>query len=373
VGWSRLIPHALPAAVLALVVVLDVWAGPGQVVLGLVAISPLVAATVLPLRATVAYGVLALTVAALIGVYDEQYTAGNALAQAVRLIGVSLGGVVAAVACRMRLRREEEIARLSAVTATSAAAVKLAETLQLDLLGPPPSAGPWEFAVRYVPASRHAQVGGDWYDAFPTTDGGTVLVIGDVAGHGPPAAAGMAQVRGMLRTAAQVVAGSPAGALTVLDRTLATVGVPTLVTALVAVLHPHGGAGRDGPAALLCWSNAGHPPPVLRRADGTVQLLDRPPAMLLGVAAGGRREDHELFLHPGDTLLLYTDGLVERRTAPIDDGLAWLVETVRASGGRPLDDLCDGVLRSIGGRVDDDVALLAVRVPAGRSARAQRE
>ena len=163
----------------------------------------------------------------------------------------------------------------------------------------------------------------------------------------------------MLRAIASSAADSPATALSTLDQVLADLAVHTLVTVTVAVLDP-GGAGT----MRLTWSNGGHPPPVLARADGAVELLARTPERVLGVAPGTHRTDHELAFRPGDTLLLYTDGLVERRGAVLDDGFAWLVEELAAIGRRPLDELCDGLLGALGGRVDDDVALLAVRLPA---------
>ena len=218
-----------------------------------------------------------------------------------------------------------------------------------------------ETAVRYQPASRHTQVGGDWYDAFAFPDGTTMLVIGDVAGHDAPAAATMAQTRGMLRGVAQMVPGSPAAVLSALDRAVGSLGIDTLVTVAVATVSP-GPADRNG-SPTLRWSNAGHPPPVLVCADGTTKLLERRSELLLGVHAAPDRSDHELALAPGDTLLLYTDGLVERRTMPLDEGTEWLLRLLQEVGRKPLDQLCDTLLREIGDAVDDDVALLAVRVP----------
>ncbi|GAA4732584.1 hypothetical protein GCM10023328_09880 [Modestobacter marinus] len=364
---SNRLQRALPAGVLAVVTATDVLSGPGQVLLGLVVMAPLLAATTLGRRATVGYAVLALLLAALLGVYDQQYTASTLIPQLVRLLAVVLGGVLAVGACTLRLRREAQLARLSAQAATTEAALRTAEALQVNLLGSPPRVAGLESAVRYLPASRHTQVGGDWYDAFPLPDGGTMLVIGDVAGHDAPAAASMAQTRAMLQAIAQRSTGSPAEVLRDLDEVLAGLELHTLVTVVVARIDPPSTDAADG-TRLLRWSNAGHPPPVLARADGGVTLLAQAPESLLGIVPGARRTDHALRLCPGDTLLFYTDGLVERRDAPLDDGLAWLVDEVTRTGRDPLDRLCDDLLGELGGRVDDDVALLAVRLPRAESA-----
>ena len=364
VGSSVRARHALTLAVLTLFTALDLIAGRDQQVLSLVVITPLVAATLLGRRATAGYAALALAVAALLGIYDQQYTADTIFAQTIRLFGVGLGGVVAFAACTLRLHREQELSRLSAQAATSRAAVQVAEVLQRHLLGPPPQVANLETAVRYLPAARHAEVGGDWYDAFGLPDGTTMLVIGDVAGHDAPAAAVMAQTRGMLRAVAQSVDGSPATVLATLDRAFTNLGMQTLVTVAIATvdLRPVV-AGVPGPVPLH-WSNAGHPPPVLICADGTIKLLERRPDRLLGVSPDSERADHETFLGPGDTLLLYTDGLVERRTVPLDDGTAWLVRELAAIGRAPLDRLCDDLVTQMGRDLDDDVAFLAVRLPS---------
>jgi phosphoserine phosphatase RsbU/P len=365
VNRSARVRHALPLGVLALVALLDVVMGRQQQILSLVVIAPLLAATTLGRRATVAYTVLALVTGALLGIYDQQYTAGTILAQTIRLLGVGFGGAVAVVACTLRLRREQELRRLSAQAATSRAVVQVAEVLQRHLLGPPPEVEHLEIAVRYLPATRHAEVGGDWYDAFAAPDGSTLLVIGDVAGHDAPAAAVMAQTRGMLRAVAQTVVGSPAGVLTTLDRAFANLKMHTLVTVAVAALDLRPvQAGNPGPVALR-WSNAGHPPPALICADGTIKLLERTPNRLLGVSPDAVRVDHEVLLNPGDTLLLYTDGLVERRTVPLDEGTAWLLQELGAIGREPLDRMCDDLTAQMGRDLDDDVAFMAVRLPCG--------
>ena len=353
--------HLLPAGVLVFFAALDLAVGRDQAVLGLVVLSPLVAASVVRRRSTAGYAVIALVVAALLGSYDQQYTDDTALAQAIRLFGVGLGGVLAVVACDLRQRREELVTRLSAEAATSRSAVQLAETLQRSLLTDPSAVPGLAVSARYLPAVQHAQVGGDWYDAFALPDGSTMLVIGDVAGHDVTAAATMGQARGVLRGIASTVVGSPAEVLAAMDRTLQRLRVDTLVTVVAATVRRDDATG----GALLTWSNAGHPPPVLLAADGSATLLDRPAQLLLGVAPDVPRIDHELALAVGDTVLLYTDGLIERRGVPLDEGTGWLVQELAGLTGRPLDDLCDGLLADMAGHQEDDVAVLAVRVARG--------
>ncbi|MGY1916992.1 PP2C family protein-serine/threonine phosphatase [Blastococcus sp. SYSU DS0973] len=362
VDRSERFHQALPALALALVVLAEALSGRGQVVLGLAVVAPLVAATALSRRATVAYGAAAFVVGTLLGLYEQQYTAETAVAQSVRLVAVALAGVLAVATCELRLRREAQLARLGAEAAATRAAVRTGETLQRALLGDAPRVPGMETAARYLPGAREAQVGGDWYDAFPLADGRTMLVIGDVAGHDAPAAATMAQTRGMLRALARSGHTSPAAALTALDDVLAGLSLETLVTVAVSTVDVRGLAAGAVP---LRWSNAGHPPPVLVRADGSAEVLQRVPDRLLGTTpTDAPRSDHELVLHRGDTLLLYTDGLIERRGMTLDDGTAWLVRALRQLGREPLDRMCDGLLSALGTRGDDDIALLAVRLPA---------
>lgn len=357
-GLDR-IQRGLPLGVLTLVSVLDIALGPNRVVLTLVVIAPLVAATALGRGATLAHGGLAIVVGALLGVYDRQYAGEELAAQVIRLCGIAAGTGAAVVACTLRLRREAEVARLVQEAAAARAVLDTARTLQRHLLGDPPHVPTVHSAARYVPASRHAQVGGDWYDGFGLAGGGTVLVIGDVAGHDAEAAATMAEARGMLRAIARTGPSSPAGVLTGLDRVLTGLELPTLITGVVATVDSSGGT------VVLRWSNAGHPPPVLVRGDGTTELLARSPETLLGISPPATgRTDHQLDLGPGDTLLFYTDGLVERRRWTLDEGTDWLLGQLELRGRRPLDELCDGLLSELGGSTEDDVALLAVRVPA---------
>jgi serine phosphatase RsbU (regulator of sigma subunit) len=347
-----------PVVVLLLVIALDLAAPPGLLVLDLVVIAPMAAAILLSPRATAAYGVAALACAALLGIYDQQYTADVVGIQITRLVLIALGGAVAVAACSVRRHRERLASRLSAAQAADRAVLRLAETLQRSMLTDPPQLPRVATAVRYLPAARGAQIGGDWYDAFTVPDGRTMVVIGDVAGHDASAAAVMAQARGLLRGLAQSVVGSPAAVLRALDRALMDLGMHTLVTLTVATLDEQ----VDGAGVELCWSNAGHPPPALVSAAGTASVLDRRPDRLLGVGLECPRADHRLRLAPGDTLLLYTDGLVERRDVPLDAGLAELVERLQRSSGLPLEELCDDLVNTLGGRTGDDVAVFALRV-----------
>ncbi len=241
--------------------------------------------------------------------------------------------------------------------------LQVAETLQHSLLTPPPQPAGLAIAVRYRPASEHALVGGDWYDAFEQPDGATLLVIGDVAGHNVEAASAMAQLRSAVRTLAYDRPDSPAGTLERVDRVLTGLHVGTLATALVARLET---PGTDGGRALR-WSSAGHLPPLLLHPDGRSRLLETPPERLLGIEEPLRRTDHEAVVAPGDTVLLCTDGLAEAGRIGTDEGLARIAEALVDLGGLPPGPLCDRLLsRLVPDRAEDDVAVLAVRcLPVG--------
>jgi serine phosphatase RsbU (regulator of sigma subunit) len=355
----------VPLAVIVLFALMDVAAGPGRELLGLVVIAPLLAASITGRRLTAGYAVLALLVAALLGVYDDQYTADTWPTQAAQLFGVILGGLIAVGACDLRLAREDRLAELNVEVIEVRArahgaerAATLAEELQRSLLTEPPRLPHLEIAVRYLPAAEHARIGGDWYDAFDVGDERTILVVGDAAGHDGRAATTMAQIRTTLRGVAHVLAAPPAAVLSALDRAVCSLNRGALATVVLAEVPQ----ARDGEALRVRWSNAGHPPPLLVCAGGAARLLEHEPDPLLGVEPTCARHDHEVSLAAGDTMVMFTDGLVERRGQTIDDGLRRVRETAATARDRSLEELCDALLTPYPDRGDDDIAVLAVRV-----------
>lgn len=241
----------------------------------------------------------------------------------------------------------------------------LAETLQRSLLTAPPEPDHVEIAVRYEPAARAAQVGGDWYDSFLQSDGTTNVVIGDVVGHDTAAAAAMGQVRGLLRAIAVHTGGSPSEVLRGVDQALETLQVETTATAVVARFEQTDEERAAGETRMR-WSNAGHPPPLLLRPDGSSQVVgDLDPDLLLGLDPAARRNEATVRLDRSTTVLFYTDGLVERRGQSLDDGLRELRSALSEVGSLdlPLEELCDRLLdRLLPERPEDDVALVAVRL-----------
>ncbi|MGY1618258.1 SpoIIE family protein phosphatase [Geodermatophilus sp. SYSU D00691] len=248
---------------------------------------------------------------------------------------------------------------LEALYARSRSIVRAAESLQRSLLTDPPQPDHLEVAVRYVPAAREAQVGGDWYDVFSQPDGSTVLVIGDVAGHDTQAAATMAQLRGLLRGIAYDSAAGPAEVLDRLDAAIEGLQLGAMATVLVGRMC----AAEDDGRTRLRWSSAGHLPPVVVGPDGAQEVLTGT-GLMLGVDPTATRTDREHVLAPGATVLLYTDGLVERRDQVFDDGIAQLREALVDLRGRPVEQLSDALLARLlpEERAEDDVALVAVRL-----------
>jgi len=233
---------------------------------------------------------------------------------------------------------------------------RVAATLQAAMLTELPSVRTAELAATYASATRTDQVGGDWYDAVVLDDDACVLMIGDVTGHDMGAAAQMGQLRSMLRTFAWCQDEPPAVLLRLLDRANRGLALHSTATAVVVRLD------RTPRGFDVTWSNAGHPSPLVLRADGTIDTLDAPPDLMLGVLPSTPRHDHRARLAHGDTLLLYTDGLVERRGSPYADRLAGLREALAELSSTATSALPDALVRRLVSGQRDDVAVLALRV-----------
>ncbi|MDT0330828.1 SpoIIE family protein phosphatase [Nocardiopsis lambiniae] len=234
-----------------------------------------------------------------------------------------------------------------------------AEELQRSLLPDElPEVRGVRLAAYYRSGSRHVQVGGDWYDAFPLPDGRVAGVLGDVMGKGIPAAAGMSRIRNALRALAFSMP-EPADVLTGLDRMFsATEGMDQVTTLVYFVLDPVTGQ--------LDLSNAGHLPPLVVAGGARPSLLDTDPDTPLGITSP--RGHHKFFVQPGNTVALYSDGLVENRKRSVDSGLDELVDVASSAPpevvGDPqqmLEYLVESMLE--GYEQDDDVTLLAVQLP----------
>jgi serine phosphatase RsbU (regulator of sigma subunit) len=204
--------------------------------------------------------------------------------------------------------------------------------------------------VRYLPASRAGRVGGDWYITAEMPSGNVLIAIGDVAGHGLTAAAGMARLRGALAGLA-ITGSSPERLIGWLNDLVRHVAPEHTASAVAGYFDPG--------CRVLTWAQAGHPPPVLVRGN-SARPVDPPSGILLG-AGNTSYEVATLALDPGDLLLLYSDGLIERRDRSIDDGLATLVNAAR--GIADPERAVGAVLRALGTTdPEDDSCLVALHV-----------
>nr|WP_276508633.1 SpoIIE family protein phosphatase [Modestobacter muralis] len=240
---------------------------------------------------------------------------------------------------------------------------QLAEDLQRSLLTDPPQPDNAQIVVRYLPASQAARVGGDWYDAFLQPGDATTIVIGDVVGHDTAAAAAMGQLRSLLRGIAGYSDAGPAEVLRGVDTTMQLLQISTLATAAIARFEQTPDEADRG-VTRMRWANAGHPPPLVLHADGSHVLLGAAKGdLLLGVDPATTRSEQVIALDQGSTVLLYTDGLVERPDSDLDAGLDRLTTVATELAGASLDELCDGLLtRLVDRRPTDDVALVAIRL-----------
>jgi serine phosphatase RsbU (regulator of sigma subunit) len=230
---------------------------------------------------------------------------------------------------------------------------QLSESLQRSLLTPAVRPELLRIAVRYQPAAEGARIGGDWYDAFRLVDGRLTVVVGDVTGHDRHAAAGMSQIRNLLRGISYALREPPALVLSALNEAMTGFGVNVFATVILAQIDEH--------TNELRWANAGHPPPMLLGPDGAVRLLEARAEPMLGTRFGGRRTDQEVTLTPGSAIVLYTDGLIERRHSSLDDGLRDLAGALRGQAHLSAEELCDHLLARFGTGGEDDIVLAVVR------------
>ncbi|MGZ4243647.1 MAG: SpoIIE family protein phosphatase [Solirubrobacteraceae bacterium] len=233
---------------------------------------------------------------------------------------------------------------------------QLVETLQRSLLPDRlPHHPRLELAARYLPSGLAPQIGGDWYDALELDRDRTAVMIGDVVGHGVRAATTMSELRNALRAFA-VEGHSPGAALHQLDRVVhATFGPGMIATVLFLII--------DASKGVVSLSRAGHPPPALRTAGGEIRFLETGNTLPLGIDDRVAAEEAEYRVAPGDTLLLFTDGLVERRRESINTGFDRLRDAFTRAPA-DVEELCDYVLeRTVSEQAShDDIAVLAVRV-----------
>jgi Stage II sporulation protein E (SpoIIE) len=228
----------------------------------------------------------------------------------------------------------------------------IADTLQRSLLAAEPIAPPGlDVTARCLPAAGQI-VGGDWYDLVTLPAGRSGVIVGDVMGHGPEAAAVMAQLRAAAHALAQLDL-EPAELLRCLDQVTVTLGRPMLATCVYAVIDP---------ASQSCTlSAAGHLPPVLAMPDGTTRVPDLPAGQSLGLGSAIYGQARIKF-PPGAIIALYTDGLVETRTRSFDQGILAL-RSVLPCGPGQLDTVCDKLISSLAERFEDDVTVVLARIP----------
>jgi serine phosphatase RsbU (regulator of sigma subunit)/anti-sigma regulatory factor (Ser/Thr protein kinase) len=266
---------------------------------------------------------------------DEEREAGSAVAGGEAIIGATLDGLRRAAA------EVEQVA-------------SAAETLQRALLPADlPEIAGLTFAGRYLSAGEEAQVGGDWYDVIALRDGRAGIAIGDVVGHGVEAAARMAHLQSATRAFA-LEGMRPSLVLERVSGFAYDAPGPSMATLLYGIV--------DAESATLRIASAAHPPPLVLAADGSTSFVESPRGNPLGARQYPAYEEVSVIVGPGDTVVLFTDGLVESPQQSLDSGLRELGGDAVELSHDP-DGLCDGLLeRRFGAKPpNDDVAVLAIR------------
>jgi PAS domain S-box-containing protein len=268
--------------------------------------------------------------------------------------GAPTGTIGVAFDVTERKAAEEEL-RVQREESTS-----IARRLQESLLGPPvllPGAG---HAARYVPAAHGLNVGGDWYNAQRLPDGRLAVAVGDVVGNGLESATVMGQLRSAL-SAAALAAPDAATAVRTLDAFAQSVPGAACATAVLAFIDIENGSVE--------FSRAGHLPPVLVSPAGRTEVLEGAGGPPLAAVAGVSRSNYVASFPEGSLLILYSDGLVERRGEVLDTGIDRLLESVQRHWDLPLEMLCDRLLDEMfdDSTQSDDVALVVARTPATSS------
>jgi serine phosphatase RsbU (regulator of sigma subunit) len=255
---------------------------------------------------------------------------------------------------------ENAVRRRDAAEALYQSEHHIAETLQRSLLPTLPVLGDLQLAARYLASGKHQEVGGDWFDVFPVAGDRLGIVIGDVMGHDLAAASAMAQIRAALRAYA-IDGRPPAQVITRLSALVETLDLVQLVTVVYGVLEP---PGPDG-SRVLRYTNAGHLPPLLRHPDGSTEALDGGHTVVIGAPVTAPVGQDERNVLPGSTVVLFTDGLVERPGGSLDAALDRLADSLAGQHLPDAEAICDHILSDVDpDQLRDDVALLVLRLPA---------
>ncbi len=233
---------------------------------------------------------------------------------------------------------------------------RLAETLQLSMIGSDHLDDQrLEVCARYTTAADELAVGGDWYDALPTPDGRIALVVGDAVGHGIGSVTAMGQLRSALAALINV-APDPAALLETMDEFASTLPLARSSTCIVVFIDPS--------QERIVYSCAGHMPPIIVRPGEHAAVLADHQDPPLAVKRSLARRNTTVAFPVGSVVLLYTDGLVERRNELIDVGMQRLIDGVEKMADPPMDELCDGAIKNLVAPEEqsDDVAMIAARL-----------